>query len=645
MFCLLHIFLAGMGMYCLAARWTNSRAGAALAGVVFAFNGLALNFVQWPSHLATYAWMPWVILLAEQGWNEGGRKLFLASLAGGMELLAGGPEEILFTWLILLALVVGRLLIQPAGFLTVARRFLTIGLLADGLAAAQLLPFGDFILHSNRDTHFANSDWSMPLWGWGNFLVPLFQTSQWQQIVLQRGQYWTSSYYAGIGVLFLVVMSLWRYGKARVWLLGGILMVSAVLALGNNGLLFLWAKRLLPFLGFFRYPVKFVILVVVAMPLLSAYAISYYEKGAERPVLRRAEIFVFGAILILIGLLLWMARQWPLDGTSWPATAANGLERAGFLALTVAALYVFITRPAWRGWSIVPLLVICWGDFVTHMPWQNPTLDPSVYQPGLGQMSDQLNPVPDISESRLMMSPYAARQLYYNPSADVRTNYILNRVVFLADCNLLDSLPKVDGFFSLNLRDSDKILWLLDSRHGPQLDTLEDFLSVSETIAPGKVFDWVPRTNYIPIVSIGQKPVFADDETAFKAISQGTGDFRTSVYLPLDAQSTVKAAREPGARVVGKEFTANRQRIDVETPAAAMLVLAESHYHNWTAQVDGQPARLWRANYAFEAVEVPAGRHTVILLYKDEAFFAGGMISLFSFLFCAGGLALVRNKV
>jgi hypothetical protein len=643
-FCLLHLFLAGMGMYCLAARWTNSRAGAAVAGVVFAFNGLALNFVQWPSHLATYAWMPWVILLAEQGWSVGGGKLFLASLAGGMELLAGGPEEILFTWLILLTLVLGRLLIRPTGFLTVARRFLTIGLLAGGLAAAQLLPFGDFILHSNRDTHFANSDWSMPLWGWGNFLVPLFQTSQWQQIVMQRGQYWTSSYYAGIGVVFLVVMALWRGRRARIWLLGGILAASAVLALGNNGFVFLWVKRALPFLGLFRYPVKFVILVVVTMPILGAYAISYYEKRADRPVFRRAEIFVLGAILILICFLLWMTKHRPMDSASWPATAVNGLERAGFLALTVAALYVFVTRPAWRGWSIVPLLVICWGDFMTHMPWQNPTLDPSAYQPGLGQMSDQLNPVPDISESRLMMSPYAARQLYFNPSSNVRTNYILDRVVFFDDCNLLDKLPKVDGFFSLNLRDSDKILWLLDSRRGRELDTLEDFLSVSETIAPGKVFDWVPRTNYIPIVSVGQKPVFADEETTFKAISAGTGDFRASVYLPLDAQSNVKARREPGARVVAKDFTPSRQTIDVETPAPAMLVLAEAHYHNWTAQVDGQPARLWRANYAFEAMEVPAGRHKVLLLYKDEAFVAGGMISLFALLFCAGGWALVRNK-
>ncbi len=408
-FCLLHIFLAGMGMYFLALRWTHSRAGAALAGVVFAFNGISLNFVMWPSHLATFAWVPWVILLAEQGWTDGGRKLFIAALVAGIEVLAGGPEEILFTWLILLALAVARFRSQPGGFITVARRFLTIGLLAGGVAAAQALPFADFVLHSNRDTHFAGSAWSMPLWGWGNFLVPLFQTSPWQQIVVQRAQYWTSSYYAGIGAVFLAVMALWRARSWRVWLIGGFLLASVILALGDSGFVFLWLKRLFPFLGFFRYPVKFVILTLTAMPLLVAYAVAHYESRPQQAGQGwRSEILAGVAMLVSIAILLWIARHWPLENTSWRAAAANGVWRAVFLALILAALYVFATRPAWRGCSILLILVLCWGDLMTHMPWQNPTLDPTVYQPGLGQLSDQLKPMPTIDSSRLMMSPLLA---------------------------------------------------------------------------------------------------------------------------------------------------------------------------------------------------------------------------------------------
>src|SRR5213594_1699240 len=42
-FCLFHLWLAGMGMYFLARRWTNNRLAASVAGLGFAFNGLSLN--------------------------------------------------------------------------------------------------------------------------------------------------------------------------------------------------------------------------------------------------------------------------------------------------------------------------------------------------------------------------------------------------------------------------------------------------------------------------------------------------------------------------------------------------------------------------------------------------------------------------
>jgi len=448
-FCLFHVFLAGLGMYFLARRWTGSQAGGALAGVAFSFNGLTLNFLMWPSHIATLAWMPWVVLLAEDAWKSGGRRIIAAALAAAMEVLAGGPETILFTWLLLLAAAAAGCAREPGTIWRTARRLAAMGLLALGLAAAQLLPFADFALHCSRSSHYGTSDWAMPLWGWANFLVPLFGTSQWQQIVVQQGQSWTSSYYAGIGVVFLAGIALWRGRRSRrVWLLGGFLLASLVLALGNGGYVFLWLRQLLPFLGFFRYPVKFVILTLAVLPLLAAWALAQYENrpaGGWRG--RRLDWLWGAALLLLIGAVLGAARLWPVKDASWTAAAANGLWRMLFLGLTLLALRFFAGRPRGRGWSVLPLLAAVWLDLLTHEPWQNPTVDPSVYQPGLGRMDVNFNPAPDIAQSRLMMSPYSARQIYSEASPDVRTNFLLDRSVFMANCNLLDDLPRWTAFF------------------------------------------------------------------------------------------------------------------------------------------------------------------------------------------------------
>src|SRR5439155_3625663 len=101
MFCLGHLFLAGVGMYFLAYRWTNHRLASAVAGVVFAFNGLTWHGLVWTSISAALGWMPWVVLAVDRAWKRGGRSTIPAAVAGAMQLLTGGAEVILQTWLLL----------------------------------------------------------------------------------------------------------------------------------------------------------------------------------------------------------------------------------------------------------------------------------------------------------------------------------------------------------------------------------------------------------------------------------------------------------------------------------------------------------------------------------------------------------------
>ena len=107
-FCLAHLFWAGLGMYFLAGHWTGNRLAAALAGTAFACNGLTLNALMWPNNIAALGWMPWVIWLVEAGWRKGGRALWLGALVGALQMLAGAPEIILFTWLLLGSLWCGQ---------------------------------------------------------------------------------------------------------------------------------------------------------------------------------------------------------------------------------------------------------------------------------------------------------------------------------------------------------------------------------------------------------------------------------------------------------------------------------------------------------------------------------------------------------
>ena len=283
-FCLLHQFLAGMGMFCLASRWTGNRLAASVAGVAYAFNGLTLNCLMWPNNIAALGWMPWVVLVSQRAWTAGGRSIAAAAVVGAMQMLSGAPEIILLTWITLVVLAAGQSFqgLRAAG--KVWWRFAAIAFLVAGTSAAQLLPFLDLLSHAHRDAGYGDSAWPMPIWGWANLLVPMFHCFHgFHGVYWQREQYWTSSYYPGAAIVALALLAAVLVRKRNVQVLTFLAVLALILALGDAGKLYGWLRHSFPQFGFLRYPVKFLVVLSFALPLLAAYAVSYLQNSAPTP--------------------------------------------------------------------------------------------------------------------------------------------------------------------------------------------------------------------------------------------------------------------------------------------------------------------------------------------------------------------------
>jgi hypothetical protein len=637
-FCLAHLFWGGLGMYYLAHRWTHHRLAAGLAGVIFSFNGLSLNFLMWPSHIATFSWLPWVVWLGQRAWRQGGKALVWGTTAGAMQMLAGGPETIVVTWLLLLVLVSGDWFHEGCLRRRLVSRFLAMGILVAMVCAAQLLPFLELLAHSQRDSGYSASthDWCMPFWGWANFLVPLFRTSPTAQgLFLQNGQYWTSSYYAGIGTVLLAAIAVWRVRDWRVRALAALVLLGLVLALGDATLLYRGLRACFPGLGFVRYPVKFVILVLALAPLLAAFGVAALD-GQNR---QGGRFELIGALLMLLLMGLIVALDWKssLPEDAWRATWQSGLSRAAFLILA----FLFTSALLWsNGRRRILfgcfLLVLFWLDLVTHTPTQNPGAKPSVYAPGWARAQLALQPQPTLGGSRVMLAPAALEFLRYNPLAGLEETYLRNRLALRVNCNLLDEVPQIDGFFSLTPREVWRVTALPYDHPEQRFPALLDFLGVSQATVPGKGLEWAPRPSAMPLVTIGQRPVFADDRTAFDALSQTNTDLRQVVFMPPEARGSISATQQTAARVLDARFAHQTISIQTEAPAASLMVISQTYYPAWRAYVDGQPTKTWLANYAFQAVEVPAGPHHIQMVYKDTKLLAGAALSGVGLLACAG---------
>jgi len=660
MFSLLHLWWAGLGMYGLARRWTQNDFAAAFAGLVFAFNGFTLNLVMWPSHIATFSWLPWVILATELAWREGGRKIMLASLIGALQMLAGGPETIFLTWLIAAALWLQQFIFgggdasSPSAPATGAspprrqmlRRFPLVVLLVFALSAAQLLPFLDLVAHAQRATGYTDLRWSLPGFGLANFLVPMaFGSTVTEGIFFQHGQYWTSSYYLGLGTLWLALLafSVGRDSvapKARIRLLASVAVVALLCALGENTPFYPLLRKLVPPLSFITYPVKFVMVAIFAAPLLAALALANLEKLQKK-------ILPLGlALLALIfGIIVWTQTA-PLAGDDSRLALMNGLSRGAFLLLTGGVLFALtrsVKTPLLR-FAPMLLLLIAWADVFTHEPTQNPTVSPSVFELNLARTKLAMNPQPELGGSRAMLSPAAALELMRFAVSDPKNNLLAKRLGYCANINLLDGVPKVDGFFSLTPRELDSLLTLIYGVTNGNFSRLEDFMGVSQTTAPDNMLAWQARNSFQPLVTAGQKPIFADDANALLAF--GRNDFAGSkmVFLPPEEKSSITVSNQTAAKILTAKFGDSTVDIEATADEPSLVVIAQTYYHNWTAEVDGQPARLLRANVAFQAVQIPPGKHQIHLAYRDLAFQIGAALSLTTLMACGFGLVWLRHR-
>jgi hypothetical protein len=256
-----------------------------------------------------------------------------------------------------------------------------------------------------------------------------------------------------------------------------------------------------------------------------------------------------------------------------------------------------------------------------------------------------MDPQPEHGGSRAMMSSMGFYSFVnYSAISDPQKVFFVGRVAYGANANLLDAVPKVDGFFSLIPRECDDFQSLLYGTTNADYPALEDFMGVSQITAPDQIYHWQSRTNYMPLVTAGQKPVFLSDAVALRVLQEPAFDAHKVVLLPLDEKALVTVSNQTSAQVLSSKLDNQGMEAQVQASGPALVVISQTYYHDWQAFVDGMPTSVLRANDAFQAVQVPRGKHEVRLVYVDKAFQTGAAISLCGWVVCIAGALFSRKK-
>jgi hypothetical protein len=119
-------------------------------------------------------------------------------------------------------------------------------------------------------------------------------------------------------------------------------------------------------------------------------------------------------------------------------------------------------------------------------------------------------------------------------------------------------------------------------------------------------------------------------------------DFRRHVWLEEFHPSTpALLSHEEDIRPAEiKEYRPNRVAVRVHLDAPGYLVLTDIWYSGWTCSVNGEPVPLYRANYLFRAISLPAGDHEVVFSFLPQSYRKGRLITCLTLMLVAVAMLL-----
>jgi hypothetical protein len=671
-----HLAFAGLGMwaYCRFGLRT-SRWGAAMAGLAFGLGSVALAHIILLNQLQVIAWMPLVLLFGHLALERGRlRYVVLCGVTIGLQLLAGHPEEWVYTLAALATYGVAWTLADPRDW---PRRALAAALRLGGAVVAfvllfawQLLP--TLLLQRNgyRTSPTFNQQYPLPGRMAFNALLP-----DYGRVLIGENEA-----FIGLVALALAGLGVWagprRLGWARVWMLV-LAVLGIIMALGNQNPLYRLAYQYLSVVQEFRVPSRYLLLFYFAMAAAAALGtdVLLYDHAGR---LRRRLLQGVGGLVVVglvFGVALWFGGH-----------SSSAASRGGWVVAAAVGTVAWVLA-GWRRVPRVAIAVLLLAVTAVELRQARPAAEyhemvPSVVynDPGpiLQRLGNHRGRYVSIAASRPRSA--AEQQLIELPkgitgamanyywitwprrlAAPPEWEYATNAETVTGRDGGLMPLRTYSEFFTAAVNSKGELAGGVTLQPPSQWSWLGlDLLGVRWFVTSGlpatevqvlraKGFRPVAKSAYYRLWERSAPPearmqyevdVVPDPKDRVARLQAGY-PLLTRAIVEKPVAELGRPAAPPQVQLVERGQT--RVRVAVETATDGLLVLADPWYPQWRVEVDGKPAELLRVDHAFRGVRVPAGSHRVTFAYQDRALWLGTALALITCLALAG-LWVVRRR-
>jgi hypothetical protein len=654
----LHWLIALAAMGALARRLGMSRAASLLAAVTYAGSGWMVSALTFYNLLAVAAWWPLVLLGSVIG---GRRGIALGGIACGLALLGGEPVAATLGLVPLLVMAITHLGWRRGVLTAVA-----IGAVGLLIALPQVVALLRVLPFTYRGSHGMSTEQAMQFtlhpFRLIEMLVPfpygrptwLGRFGIWAPSIVPVIPLFMSLYFGIVGLGLAIAGSVGSRSRLAWTALAGSGLALAIVA-GHGGDLLVRLS-----LGLFRYPEKFLFWFALAVPLLAGWGLDRVLAGGR----------IWARLATIAGVLfVALAAAVRLLTSTVVAGAAQGLARLGeharneALALLstqlsawtvallvgglalVAAAWVVSRKPSWSGAALAGLQVLLLAQLAPLLVTDStaPYREPAPWARLLGPGTAVLNSV-------LAFPPWAPEPAYRTPDGP---RIPLERATALD----LDPAPGVlHGLtypFAPDLEGLQSPLFTLMLYNLPRLNGMQ-------------------RLSWLRVLGLDALVLFEDVDVPGLRLLDRAERFGVESRLyriedpapeawwpervrvagsPPTALWAVSNAIDPLADVVVNEGVEHRSRgqvrllvnepdhIELEVESdGGLAVMRRAYQPLFVARANGKKLRTVPVDLNLLGVEVPPGRHRVVL---DVSSWPEGLAAAVALLTLAAAIRLL----
>jgi len=630
---IVHVVVALVGSFHLFRRLGADRFWATLAALMYVFSASAVLQMATELNFTSFAYPP-VILWLVAGQTRG--KLVPNALAQtaayALLLLSSNPQLVIYTLGVCLAYAGYRAVVPqestgPRWMFDGPRLAASLAAFAGAFAisAARWVPF----YFANKSEGGATIEYAdflrMSEAGWSDFvrfvMPEFFGTDGYADFYGHINHFESIGAYVGVAGCALTVYALVLRWNRRTAFYGGWLVFTILLCLGTPLTWLHYVATGRTMLHFTRFA-WLAPLPCAALVALEGRAFFASVTRARWLYLAAFGVVSMGAALMAYETQLGFQAKSVIAGQSQQAMVVFGAFFAALLAVAWTARRLGEGSPVFRA-ALLAVTMIDLAVAFRH--------EANITLPFFRPMADFAYPTGDVEAARQVSEPSHLYRVMRQPvirNAKIYSQYTLNdRWITLGAYSssgydngaprriiqmyLVPVGPTINRIF-------ERVIWPMTARVAEITSTA---LVLSDAHPTQTIEHPVPR------VKLFARWRAADDVTAVKAMFDPSYDLGASLFVhdppsfpSVDADATGEVA------ITDDDF--DRVTLAVKAGQPSLVLLNDTYNGGWHVDVDGQPGKVLRANYAFRAVEVPAGEHVVRWSYRQKGMSAGIATSL-----------------